>query len=109
MRMNPRASNEMQRESEPGGAANRRSEPRFPASGQVRLCNFGDMVGWFSAQLVDCSEGGFRARHGCLHLPSGQLVGFQMLHQSGIARVAWTRVSHGLAETGFRIVTSESC
>jgi hypothetical protein len=65
------------------------------------------MAGWFSAQLSDLSPNGFRARHHCLHLPSGQLVGFQMVDRGGMARAVWTRVVNGIAETGFRIVEAD--
>jgi len=83
-------------------APDRRSEPREPAAGPVRLQQQG--AGSFRGDLLDTAPTGFRARHSRLSLVSGQLVDFEYAGRKGIARAIWTRIVGGQAETGFRIL-----
>jgi hypothetical protein len=55
--------------------------------------------------LLDESEGGFRARHTCRELAAGQLVGIRLGGVEGRARVAWTRVTGDVVESGFMVLT----
>jgi hypothetical protein len=84
--------------------AERRSEPRLSAHGEVRLRQSGVLAGSFSGKLIDTAAHGFRARHGWLALSSGQLVDFEFEGGSGLACAVWTRIVDGEAETGFRIL-----
>lgn len=93
------------RHSSAGPSAERRREPRCPASGQVRLRPAGLLMDSFAGELVDSSRHGFRARHDRLTLASGQLVDFQFASRSGRACAVWTRIAGGRAETGFRILS----
>jgi hypothetical protein len=82
----------------------RRSEPRGTASGEVRLRSSDVLAGPFVGRLMDAAAAGFRARHGRLNLPSGELVDFTFDGRSGVACAVWTRIVDGEAETGFRIL-----
>ena len=82
----------------------RRSEPRYAVSGEVRISEHGGAMASFPGQLVEASATGFRLRHICLTLGSGQLVDFSWPGRSGVARVVWTRIAGSEAETGFHIL-----
>ena len=85
--------------------ADRRAEPRRPASGQVEL-----RPEWFasttsiSGQMLDIHSGGFRARHSFQALVSGHIVEFAYGRQRGRARVVWTRILGDQVESGFMIL-----
>ena len=85
--------------------ADRRSEPRRPASGQVEL-----RPEWFasttcvSGEMLDIHSGGFRARHSFQALVSGHIVKFVYGSQQGRARVVWTRIVDDQVESGFLIL-----
>ena len=85
--------------------AERRTEPRGPASGEVRLGPTGVLAGAFVGRLMDTSGRGFRVRHNHLNLTSGQVVSFEFDNRCGRACAVWTRIVDGEAETGFRILT----
>ena len=53
------------------------------------------------ASLVDVAAGGFRARHDCPALTTGQTVGFQLNRTEGRCRIVWTRMSGDHIESGF--------
>ena len=84
--------------------AERRAEPRYPASGEVSLWQDSPHA-VFSGRLLDIASTGFRARHGRLALTSGESVNFVFSGRSGVARAAWTRILDGEAETGFQILS----
>lgn len=86
--------------------AERRTEPRLAATGEVRLRPSGVLATPFLGRLMDTAAHGFRARHNRLALTSGQLVDFAFGDRSGLACAAWTRIVDGEAETGFRILPS---
>ena len=85
--------------------ADRRAEPRRPASGQVEL-----RPEWFASttsvpgQMLDINSGGFRARHSFQALVSGHIVEFAYGRQRGRARVVWTRILGDQVESGFMIL-----
>ena len=82
----------------------RRTEPRQPAQGDIRLRQTGVAAAPFVGSLVDLSPQGFRARHCCLALASGDRVDFEFQGRSGAARAMWTRIVDREAETGFNIL-----
>ena len=82
----------------------RRSHPRRPVSGQITIRQSGAISASFVGHLIDLSAMGFRVRHHCLNLASGQLVHFQWEATHGQARTVWTRIVGNEAETGFHIV-----
>jgi len=83
--------------------AERRTEPRQLAAGEVNLrqCYAPDPP--FVGHLMDIAATGFRARHERLTLGSGELVDFAFEGHSGVARAIWTRIVNDPVETGFRI------
>ncbi len=82
--------------------ADRRKEARRPAQGNV-LFSTEDASVESDGQLVDLSNGGFRASHQAFTLRSGQIVRFQHAHAQGLARVMWTRILGSHVESGFLI------
>ncbi|MCX6627052.1 MAG: PilZ domain-containing protein [Candidatus Solibacter sp.] len=85
-------------------AADRRTEPRQPVQGDIRLRRTGVIAAPFMGRLMDLSPGGFRTRHSCLTLASGDRVEFEFHGRSGAARAMWTRIVDSEAETGFNIL-----
>jgi hypothetical protein len=85
-------------------AEERRTEPRVAIAEEVRFRQSGVLAGSFSGMLLDIASHGFRARHNCLTLTSGQVVDFEFRGRHGLARTIWTRIVEGEAETGFRIL-----
>jgi hypothetical protein len=88
--------------------ADRRTEPRQPAQGDVRLCRSGEMAAPFIGRLLEMSAHGFRTRHSCLSLASGDRVDFEFNGRSGAARAMWTRIEDSEAETGFNVLLEAS-
>lgn len=87
-------------------AADRRTEPRQPAEGEVQLRqSYSPGVPGipFVGRLIDVASNGFRARHNRFTLCSGELVEFAFQGQRGLARAVWTRIVDDEVETGFRI------
>jgi hypothetical protein len=54
------------------------------------------------------SPHGFRTRHTCLTLGSGDRVDFEFQGRQGAARAMWTRIVGSEAETGFNILGEAS-
>jgi len=86
--------------------AERRKEPRTPASGLIELTFSDPKPVTIQGQLVDISAGGFQVSHLFASLRSGQEVSFSHAGGQGRARVMWTRVVTGAVNTGFLVVTS---
>jgi hypothetical protein len=84
--------------------AERRREPRRPASGTVRLSLQDPVPREMELPLMDVSASGFRAIDYGAGLASGQAVRFQHMEASGHARVIWHRVLPDHMETGFLVV-----
>jgi hypothetical protein len=59
-------------------------------------------------QLLDIAQSGFRARHECHTLFSGQVVEFQHARAQGRARVVWTRIVGDRIESGFFILPADT-
>ena len=84
--------------------AERRTEPRLPARGEVILALGGPVPLTISGQLLDASRSGFRASHSSPLLETGSRVQFRSESAVGVARVCWNRTSGGRWETGFLIL-----
>jgi hypothetical protein len=84
-------------------AAERRTDPRYAAAGEVRLRQSYTPGLPFVGQLMDIAKTGFRARHNRFALGSGELVDFEFDGHRGLARTMWTRIVDDHVETGFRI------
>lgn len=82
----------------------KRSEPRLPDSGEVRITVDEPILAEIKGSLVDVSASGFRAAHGHASLSNGQIVRFQHSRARGEARVVWNRITADRIETGFLIV-----
>ena len=80
----------------------RRAEPRQTGYGDIRLRQTGTMSGSITGHLIDASPHGFRIRHDCLTLASGERVDFEFHGRTGAARAMWTRIVGREAETGFQ-------
>ncbi len=78
----------------------RRKDARRPADGVVELDVDGSARTRISGTLLDVSQAGFRVRHQCLSLGSGERVGYAYAGGTGRAMVMWTRVFGGEAESG---------
>ncbi len=82
----------------------KRREARRLASGEVRV-NFQDPEPFeLAGKLMDVSPNGFRMKHDCAWLRSGQIVEFAHVEASGKAQVVWNRILDGGVETGFLVV-----
>jgi len=84
--------------------SDRRTEPRLPASGQVKLRPEGFATTSVPGQMLDINSGGFRARHSFQALRSGHIVEFAYGRLQGRARVVWTRILGAQVESGFLIL-----
>ena len=86
----------------------RRIESRQPVQGDIRLRKKGAITAPFMGRLVDLSPHGFRSRHGCLTLVSGDRVDYEYQGRNGTAQAMWTRIVDNEAETGFNILPEAS-
>ena len=84
--------------------ADRRTEPRLPAHGPVKLRPKGLAATSIPGEMLDINGSGFRARHGFQALVSGHIVEFAYGRQRGRARVVWTRILGDQVESGFMIL-----
>jgi hypothetical protein len=82
---------------------NRRKHERHPAQGSVRFFSDG-LAEDISGEMLDISESGFRASHNYPALSGGEVVRFQHASREGRAKVVWTRIVSGRAESGFLFV-----
>lgn len=82
-----------------------RREPRRRATGQVRVKFTDPQPQEIAGKLMDVSPSGFRMKHQCTALRSGQIVEFSHLEAAGKAQVVWNRILAGGVETGFFVVT----
>src|SRR5437868_1720294 len=84
--------------------ANRRSEERVAAEGQVMLSLDEPVRQEITGRLIDYSKSGFRAVHERSDLHTGQLVRFRHIVASGTAQVIWNRILPGHVESGFLVL-----
>lgn len=82
----------------------RRKEPRLTGEGEVSLRAEAAGSTAVKGTVSDTSAQGFRARHNCFDLSSGQVVTFEHRLAAGRARIMWTRIVGDLVESGFLIL-----
>ena len=83
--------------------ADKRCEPRRPASGKVQL-RFENGRDDVEVDLMDISASGFRASHCHGSLPLGANAAFRHPEAAGKARVVWNWMHPDHMETGFVII-----
>ena len=83
-----------------------REESRIPASASVGLVAHLPQPYLIQGQLLDRSGGGFRVRHDCTALSSGNRVEFWGEFGSGQAIIVWTRVTSTPVESGCEVLRS---
>jgi hypothetical protein len=87
-------------------AIERRREPRVPTEALIQLLPAGTNV-VVNARLLDRSEHGFRAAHGCLALTTALEVCFRDGEREGKARVMWNCVvGENKLQSGFMILST---
>jgi len=84
--------------------ADRRREPRRPASGRVQLKFENEPPGEVQVELMDVSASGFRASHRHGALPLGTNAAFRHPEAAGTARVVWNWMQPDHDETGFVVI-----
>jgi hypothetical protein len=92
---------EMERGVAPIGADDRRTEPRFEASGRVLLRV--DKVA-IPGRLLDVSEHGMRVEHMYAALASGMVLEVERDGARQTARVIWNRIKNEGVESGFYLL-----
>ncbi len=86
-----------------GEANGRRSEPRFPAQGRIRI-SYGNPEATVNAFLLETSGRGMRVWHKNVQLPTGAIVSFANPTEEGTARVIWSRARKDRMEAGLLIL-----
>jgi hypothetical protein len=81
--------------------ADRRMEPRFEVSGEVRL-----IVNhlYVPGRLLNLSDHGMRVEHMYSALTSGQVLQVQVQGQVRTAKVVWSRIREEGVQTGFYLL-----
>lgn len=97
------------RETAPVNWEDRRSEIRVKANGNVTLRLIEEYQVPFEARLMDISTSGFRARHANTEMRSGRECEFSLPGTRGKAKVVWNRTTPDFIESGFLILTHETC
>lgn len=91
-----------------GGSAiktdDRRSEPRFPASGEVRLIINAPQLLSVPARILDVSQHGMRVEHMYPALASGMMLQIESGTGQFTARVVWNRIKNDGVESGFYLL-----
>lgn len=85
-------------------ADERRTEPRFKASGEVRLRVGGPHSVAVPGRIVDVSHHGMRVVHMYAALTSGTMVEIETGAEVFAARVVWNRISEDGVESGFYVL-----
>jgi len=82
----------------------RRREPRFRASGDVRLLIGGPHSLAVPGRIVDVSQHGMRVVHMYAALTSGTMLKIEAGPEMYTARVVWNRISEDGVESGFYLL-----
>ncbi len=80
--------------------ADRRNEPRIPASGPVEILFEDPLPATVEAELQETSDRGFRILHGCQQLVPGLEVRMRRNGAMQRARVMWTHRTEGRSVSG---------
>jgi hypothetical protein len=87
-------------EGKAGEVEERRTEPRFHATGEVRLLIGGPRPLSIPAWILDVSQHGMRVKHMYPALTSGLLLQIESGTSRYTARVAWNRIKDDGVESG---------
>lgn len=82
----------------------RRSEPRFKASGEVRLLIGGPQAIAIPGRILDVSQHGMRVEHMYAALTSGTMIQIESGSAEYTARVVWNRIKDDGVESGFYLL-----
>lgn len=82
----------------------RRSEPRFKASGVVRLLIGGPQAVAIPGRILDVSQHGMRVEHMYAALTSGSMIEIESGNTQYTARVVWNRIKDDGVESGFYLL-----
>lgn len=82
----------------------RRTEPRFKASGVVRLLIGGPKALSIPGRILDISQHGMRVEHMYAALTSGLLLQIESGDDQYTARAVWSRIKDDGVETGFYLL-----
>ena len=82
----------------------RRGEPRFNATGDVRLVIGGPQALSIPARILDVSQNGMRVEHMYAALTSGILLQIESGTTQFTARVVWNRIKDDGVESGFYLL-----
>ena len=82
----------------------RRREPRFRASGDVRLLLGAPQSLAVPGRIVDVSQHGMRVVHMYAALTSGTMLSIESGPETYTARVVWNRISEDGVESGFYLL-----
>jgi hypothetical protein len=82
----------------------RRTEPRFHATGEVRLLIGGPQLLAIPGRILDVSEHGMRVEHMYSALASGMMLEIQTTTERYTARVVWNRIKNDGVESGFYLL-----
>ena len=85
-------------------ADERRGEPRFSATGEVRLVISGPQAISIPARILDVSQNGMRVEHMYAALTSGMLLQIDSGSTQFTARVVWNRITFDGVESGFYLL-----
>jgi len=86
------------------GTDDRRSEPRFAATGEVRLIIEGPQMITIPARILDVSQHGMRVEHMYPALTSGMMLQIESETSKFAARVVWNRIKSDGVESGFYLL-----
>ncbi len=86
----------------------RRAFPRAAASGSLEITIEVPVRMVVQAEMIESSEGGFRAVHDSSLLEPGLTVSYKGKSSSGQARIIWTHVLEGRRVSGFVIALRAS-
>ena len=82
----------------------RRGEPRFHATGEVRLVIGGPQALSIPARILDVSQHGMRVEHMYAALTSGILLQIESGTAQFTARVVWNRIKDDGVESGLYLL-----
>ena len=82
----------------------RRTEPRYKATGEVRLLIGGPQAISIPGRILDISQHGMRVEHMYSALASGSLLQVEAGSTQYTARVVWNRIKDDGVETGLYLL-----
>lgn len=91
-------------EKDAGAVEDRRSEPRFQATGVVRLLISGPQSVAVPGRILDVSQHGMRIEHMYAALTAGSMIEIESGSTQYTARVVWNRIKDDGVESGFYLL-----